>query len=92
VVKISAQLEHFSVLVLKGLKILSVIVNFGFLNLFLDTWIQNPDLDFEYRSRIQAQIECGSNWIQIRIWIQNTEFRVSLQKSRVIFLAQGEPP
>ncbi len=33
-VKISAQLEHFSVLVLSELKILSVIVNTGFLNLF----------------------------------------------------------
>ncbi len=66
VVKISAQSEHFSVLVLK------VIVNFGFLNLFLDIWIQNPDPDSEYGSgsRIQAQIECGSNRIRIR----NTAF------------------
>ncbi len=61
-VKISAQSGHFSVLVLK------VIVNFGFLNLFLDIWIQNPDPDSEYGSgsRIQAQIECGSNRIRIR--------------------------
>jgi hypothetical protein len=44
VVKISAQSEHFSVLVLK------VIVNFGYLNLFLDIWIQNPDPDSEYGS------------------------------------------
>ncbi len=43
-VKISAHSEHFSVLVLK------VIVNFGFLNLFLDIWIQNPDPDSEYGS------------------------------------------
>jgi hypothetical protein len=68
VVKISAQSEHFSVLFLK------VIVNFGFLNLFLDIWIQNPDPDSEYGSgsRIQAQIECGSNRIRIRI--RNTGF------------------
>jgi hypothetical protein len=69
VVKISAQSEHFSVLVLKGYKILSVIVNFGFLNLFLDIWIQNPDS--EYGSGIQAQIEYRSNRIQIR----NTAYR-----------------
>ncbi len=45
-----------------------VIVNFGFLNLFFDIWIQNPDPDSEYGSgsRIQAQIECGSNRIRIR--------------------------
>jgi hypothetical protein len=71
VVKISAQLEYFSVIVLKRLKILSVIVNFGFLNLFLDIWIRNLDADSEYGSgsRIHAQIECGSN----RLRIQNTD-------------------
>ncbi len=46
------------------LSLKSVIVNFGFLHLFLDTWIQNPDPDSEYGSRIQAQIECGSNRIR----------------------------
>ncbi len=57
------------------LSLKSVIVNFGFLNLFfLDIWIQNPDPDSEYGSgsRIQAQIECGSNRIRIRIRIRNT--------------------
>ncbi len=46
----------------------SVKVIFGFLNLFLDIWIRNPDPDSEYGSgsRIQAQIECGSNRIRIR--------------------------
>ncbi len=43
----------FSVLVLKGLKILSVIVNSGFSNLFFDIWIQIPNADPD-----QVQIEC----------------------------------
>jgi hypothetical protein len=42
----------------------SVIVNFGFLNLFLDIWIRIPE--YGSGSRIQAQIECGSNRIRIR--------------------------
>jgi hypothetical protein len=42
VVKISAQSEHFSVLVHKVSH-----SDFGFLNLFLDIWIQNPDPDSE---------------------------------------------
>ncbi len=56
-VKISAQLEHVSDLVLNVLNILSVIVNFGFLTLYLDTWIQtqieevriqpDPDTDLD---------------------------------------------
>ncbi len=45
VVKISALSEHFPILVLKGLKILSVIINFGFLNLCLDIWIRIPNAD-----------------------------------------------
>jgi hypothetical protein len=65
VVTISAQSEHFSVLVL------TVIVNFGFLNLFLDIWIRNPDPEYGSGSQIQAQIECGSNRIRIR----NTGFK-----------------
>jgi hypothetical protein len=59
VVKISAQLEHFSVLVLKELKILLVKVNFGFLNLFLDIWI---------RIRIpNTDPDLGPNWKRIQL-------------------------
>ncbi len=50
VVKISAQSQHFSALVVKELQILLLIVNFGFLHLYLDSWIRNPDLDSERRS------------------------------------------
>ncbi len=67
-VKISAQSEHFLFSSFK-----SVLVNFSFFNLFLDTWIRNPDPDSEYGSgsRIQAQFECGSTRIRIRI--RNTD-------------------
>jgi hypothetical protein len=73
------------------LSLKSVIVNFGFLNLFLDIWIQNPDPDSEYGSgsRIQAQIECGSNRIRIRI--RNTDLTIRFHTSRyftVEFLAR----
>jgi hypothetical protein len=55
VVKISAQSEHFSVLVLK------VIVNFGFLNLFLDIWIQNPDPDSESGSGSGSRLKLNAD-------------------------------
>jgi hypothetical protein len=55
-------------------KKISFYVNFGFLNLFLDIWIQNPDPDSEYVSRIQAQFECGSNRIRIRNTAQERSF------------------
>ncbi len=53
----------------------SVTVNFYFLNLILDIRIRNPDLDSEYKygSRIQAQIEFGSNQIRIRITVANVK-------------------
>jgi hypothetical protein len=35
----------------------SGIVNFGFLNLFLDIWIQNPDPDSEYGSRLKLNAD-----------------------------------
>ncbi len=64
-VKISDQSEHFSVLVLKGLKILSVIVNFVFLNQFLDIWIRNPDPDSEYGSGSETllKMSLGLQWV-----------------------------
>jgi hypothetical protein len=68
VAKISAQSEHFSVLVLKVSH-----SKFWLSNLFLDIWIRNSDPDSEYgsESRIQALLECGSN----RIHIRNTAFK-----------------
>ncbi len=63
-VKISAQLEHFSDLVLNVLNILSVIVNFGFLTLYLDTWIQNLDPDSKYGSGSWIQTQIEEVWIQ----------------------------
>ncbi len=73
-VKISTQSELFLFLSLKTVR-----VNFGFLNLFLDTWIRNPDPGSEYGSgsRTQAQIECGSNRIWIRIW--NTGYLLGIR-------------
>jgi hypothetical protein len=57
-------------------------VNFSFLNLFLDTWIWDPDPDAEYGSgsQIQAQIECGSNRIRIR----NTVYSYSIRQQNYI--------
>jgi hypothetical protein len=39
------------------LSLKSVIVNFGFLNLFLDIWIRNPDPDSEYGSRLKLNAD-----------------------------------
>jgi hypothetical protein len=60
------------------LSLKSVIINFSFLNLFLDIWIRNPDPDSEFGSgsRIQAQIECRSNRVRIRI--RNTDINTVL--------------
>ncbi len=60
-VKISAQFEHFSVLVLK----VKTTVSHSKFRLFKPIFIH---LDPESGSgfRIQVQIECGSNWIRIR--------------------------
>ncbi len=58
-VKISAQSEHFSVLVLK--------VNDSKFCLFKPMFRHlDPDSEYGSGSRIQAQIECGSNRIRIR--------------------------
>jgi hypothetical protein len=65
VVKILAQSEHFSVFVLK----VSHSKFWLFKPIFRDL---DPDPDSEYGSRIQAQIECGSNRVLIRIRIRNT--------------------
>jgi hypothetical protein len=63
----------------------SVIVNFGFLNLFLDIWIRSPDSEYGSGSRIQAQIECGSNRIRIR----NTASRGQLPRKSGDTVALG---
>ncbi len=50
----------------------SVTVNFSFLNLFLDTWIRNPDLDSEYGSGSRPKLNAdptgsGSETLQLRL-------------------------
>jgi hypothetical protein len=49
VVKISAQSEHFSVLVLKVSH-----SKFWLLNLFLDIWIRNPDSEYGSGLKLNA--------------------------------------
>jgi hypothetical protein len=73
------------------LSLKSVIINFGFLNKFLDIWNQNSDPDSEYGSRswIQAQIECRSNRFRIRNTAFNSVSDQDTRWLRQIFLPRG---
>jgi hypothetical protein len=72
-----------SFLVLKGLKILSVIVKFGLFKPIFRHLDPDPDSEYESGSRIQAQIEC----VSYRIRIRNTVGKGSLVRKLDIQVA-----
>jgi hypothetical protein len=58
------------------LSLKSVIVNFGFLHLFLDIWIQNPDPDSEYGSGLKLNADptgSGSETLPMAVQYNNTD-------------------